>query len=441
MRGLWILVVILAGSLTGYLVTRFEGREPGVQTQLGPMYVGDQHTHEFRVSDEGTGLESVRVWLSQGDRRQEIFAQEFAGNLFTGAELEEPRAIRVTLKTGELGLTEGRAMLHLEAADYSWRGNRTHVEIPLVIDTRAPRIQLRSGLTYARRGGAELAVYSIDEEKVEDGVELGELRFPGFPHPEDASLRVSFYAIPYDVDPRLTPRVFAVDRAGNRSELPLPVRMVERSFPNDEIELSDGFMSRKVAELLGRNSTGTLEGYLKLNDEMRHENARKVFKICQRSSEDRLWSGAFKQLPGSRVGARFAEKRKYRYQGSIVDRQTHLGYDLASTAHATVPAANDGVVVYSDPLGIYGNTVILDHGLGLFTLYGHLSDFAVQTGQAVHQGEPLGHTGTTGLAGGDHLHFSVLVSGVFVDPLEWFDARWIREHVEPKLGAAVREAL
>ena len=100
-----------------------------------------------------------------------------------------------------------------------------------------------------------------------------------------------------------------------------------------------------------------------------------------------------------------------------------------------MPAGNHGVVAFAGPLGIYGNTVVIDHGLGVFSLYGHLSELSVEAGGRVQKGESVGRTGQSGLAGGDHLHFSMLVHGEFVDPLEWFDAKWIREHLEPKFAA------
>jgi murein DD-endopeptidase MepM/ murein hydrolase activator NlpD len=143
-------------------------------------------------------------------------------------------------------------------------------------------------------------------------------------------------------------------------------------------------------------------------------------------------------MPNTHTGARFAERRSYVYEGKVVDTQTHMGFDFASTSHAPVPAANDGVVVFAGPLGIYGNTVVLDHGLGLFSLYGHLSEIAVEKGSPVVKGEALGKSGTTGLAGGDHLHYAMLLDGVFVDPIEWFDAKWISEHIEGKLTAAAQ---
>jgi murein DD-endopeptidase MepM/ murein hydrolase activator NlpD len=125
----------------------------------------------------------------------------------------------------------------------------------------------------------------------------------------------------------------------------------------------------------------------------------------------------------------------YLYAGEEVDRQTHLGFDLASIAQSPVEASNSGTVVHADYLGIYGNTVIIDHGLGLFSLYGHLSSMDVTRGQQVARGDMLGRTGQTGLAAGDHLHFSMIVGGAQVTPLEWWDPKWVQEHVLSKLGA------
>ncbi len=119
-----------------------------------------------------------------------------------------------------------------------------------------------------------------------------------------------------------------------------------------------------------------------------------------------------------------------------MDTAVHLGYDLASLKHSPVPAANSGVVVFAAPLTIYGNTVVVDHGLGLQTLYGHLSSIEVKEGDQVKQGQALGRTGITGLAVGDHLHYEVLIGGVSVTPVEWWDGRWIRDHIGRPLHEA-----
>jgi murein DD-endopeptidase MepM/ murein hydrolase activator NlpD len=435
MRMVWILLVVLAGVIGGYLYTRFEPEAPVIETRLDRVVLSQEHLHEFRVHDVGMGVERVNVRLERGDDSFELAKVTYPGNLFGGADLLIERKLDVTIRPGELGLDDGPGTLVAEARDYSWRGNQARVEIPVLIDTRAPRVAVLTGLTYARRGGSEVALYRVDEETVRDGIEVGEVFFQGYPHPDDPRRRVAFYALPPGVAAGDRPRVVAEDRAGNATRVPLNVELIERSFPSDQIRLSQPFMEAKIAELIGGEvPDDVVAGYLKINRDMRADNAATIREITSQSSSDRLWSGAFLQLPGSHVGASFAEHRTYSFDGRTVDEQTHLGYDLSSTAAAAVPAANDGVVAFAGPLGIYGNTVIVDHGLGLFSLYGHLSVISVEKGSPVARGDALGRSGQTGLAGGDHLHFSMILSGEFVDPLEWFDAKWIDEHIEPKFA-------
>lgn len=436
MKLVWIAVIVLAGIAAGAVFTRLEGAPPSVRTREGLVYVGSEYSHEFRVIDEGMGVRNVRVWLESGGKTIDLLSETYEGNFLMGASLGIARRVEVTFNPADLGLEQGPALLSAEAEDWAWRPNLTRVDIPLLIDTEPPRVSVHTGLTYVRRGGSEMVVYSVSEPVPRHGVQIGETFSPGFPHPADPERFLAFYPLPPDTPAGTSPVVVAEDRAGNRTRVGLSISIIERTFPEDKISLSDAFLSKKVPELLGGEQDDLLAGYLQINRNMRRENGEQIQAVCEASSEERLWRGIFQQLPNSHVGARFAEKRSYKYQGREVDQQLHMGYDLASTSHAPVPAANSGVVVYADDLGIYGQTVIIDHGMSLFSLYGHLSEIAVETGQVLAQGEELGKTGTTGLAGGDHLHYAMMVSGVFVDPLEWFDARWIQEHIEVKFRIA-----
>ena len=141
-------------------------------------------------------------------------------------------------------------------------------------------------------------------------------------------------------------------------------------------------------------------------------------------------------MGSTKVMAHFADRRSYVYRGKGVDQQDHLGLDMAGLARAPVPAANDGVVVLAKFFGIYGNAVVVDHGYGLMSLYGHLSAIDVKEGQSVTRGQILGRTGDTGLAGGDHLHFAILLQGLPVSPIEWWDAHWLNDRIARKLGPA-----
>lgn len=436
MRIVWLLILALTALLGTFLYTHFERDAPVIHTATHTMHIGGKYSHEFRLMDVGMGIETVRVWLQSGETQIELLNRSYDGDLFRGAAINMPRAVDVSFDARELKLAPGPATLHAEVVDFAWAPNKTAVSVPLMIDTRAPRISLQTGLTYVRRGGSEAVVYQLNEEVEEHGVAVGDELFPGFKHPNDPTRFIAFYALSPDASSVDMPAIVASDRAGNRTRMPISISVIEREFPSDEINLSDSFLDRKIAEILGGEHPDRVGAYLQINDAMRAQNAATIREICANSSRERLWSGSFLQLPNSRVGAVFAEHRTYKYGGAVIDTQTHLGYDLASTSRAEIPAANDGVVIFADELGIYGQTVIIDHGLSLFSLYGHLSEISSEKGQAVARGEVIGTTGATGLAGGDHLHFAMLIHGSFVDPLEWFDGRWIREHIDPKFADA-----
>ena len=127
--------------------------------------------------------------------------------------------------------------------------------------------------------------------------------------------------------------------------------------------------------------------------------------------------------------AKYGDERTYLYKGNKISKSAHLGYDLASYSKAPVEAANSGIVIFSADLSIYGSTVIIDHGLGLMSLYGHLSALTVEKGDRVKRGDMIGKTGATGLAGGDHLHFGRLRHGYEVSPVYWWDRNWIKIHI------------
>jgi len=167
---------------------------------------------------------------------------------------------------------------------------------------------------------------------------------------------------------------------------------------------------------------------------VRRENEQRIREIAAKTAPERLWTGPFAQWANSKVTSRFAERRTYRIDGKDVSHATHFGYDLAATAGAPITAANSGRVLFAGELGIYGNCVIVDHGMGVVTLYGHLSSLEAKEGDAVEKGAVLGRSGATGLAGGDHLHFAILVGDAYVDPVEWWDEKWVREKIDAKLA-------
>jgi murein DD-endopeptidase MepM/ murein hydrolase activator NlpD len=286
-------------------------------------------------------------------------------------------------------------------------------------------------------------VYRVGNTAVRDGVQAGEWWFPGFPMPGgDGQDRFALFAVPYDMAEPSGVRLVAVDDVRNESRASFIDRFRPRPFKTDTIPLNDDFIQRVVPAILEQtpemSSTGDALGdFLAVNGELRRRNAATLGELASRSKPEFLWTAPFLPMRNAQVMSSFADRRTYVYDGRAVDQQDHLGFDLASTSRAEIQAANSGVVLLARYFGIYGNTVVLDHGYGLLSLYGHLSSIAVEEGQSVTRGQELGRSGATGLAGGDHLHFTILLQGLPVNPAEWWDEHWIQDRLDLKLGAAL----
>ncbi|MDR1360185.1 MAG: M23 family metallopeptidase, partial [Deltaproteobacteria bacterium] len=346
-----------------------------------------------------------------------------------------------TFSLKDAGLKDGAVELEITAVDdslgYFGRGNSVTWNIPLVIDSAPPLISVRTSPPNIRRGGSGCILYSVSKELSRTGVRVGDLFFPAFRQANGEY--ICFFAFPYYQNVQdFSPQLLAVDLAGNTRIDPLPAVRLPRNFKSDVISLSRDFLNGKAAEFSAvvPGEMSDLERFLQVNGRIRKENAATLLKIGQDTAPGALWKGPFLRLPRAAPKAGFADFRAYLWQGEKVDEQIHLGFDLASVARAPVPAANSGRVVFAGYLGIYGNIVVIDHGLGLQSLYSHMSSYSVRQGQTIARGEIIGATGATGMAGGDHLHFGILISGLEVTPLEWLDAHWIRDNISERIKTA-----
>lgn len=398
------------------------------------------------VSDEGTGLSKVRVYLLDSYGESVLLEKEYE----KGTKSD---VLEIRIDPRKLGIKSGPSEFFVEASDYFMDGfvspNRTVFSSKVNLDFLPPKVEELSPMQYITHGGAGVVVYSVSEDAVESGVEVKGGFFRGYGgYFNDPDIFVSFFAYPYDAGPDEDVTVYARDRAGNERRASVAYRLSRASYASDTITVSDRFMKRKVLplfeEVYGR-SAGAEEGeadfrqaFLKINRELRASNDEKIREIGRASAEEILWKGKFTQLSNSKVGATFADRRSYEMDGEVIDNQYHLGYDLSVTSRYRVGASNDGVVVFAGDLGIYGSTVIIDHGMGLMTLYSHLSSIEVAEGEDVRKRQVVGKTGTTGLAVGDHLHFGVYVGGVAVRPLEWWDAKWIDANIWRKINYVKR---
>jgi murein DD-endopeptidase MepM/ murein hydrolase activator NlpD len=434
-----LLVAALLVGVAGFAWTRFEGSPPEIRAP-GEVLVGAEGgSVDLEVVDPDSGLRSVTAVLSHPGGELTLAAQELPGTLLGGGQRrDEPLHLELAIDPGKLPRGVEQAFLRVTARDWSWRGglggNEARLDLPVTIDRKPPRISVATGLTYVRRGGAGVVVYTLGEPVKRDGVEVGDTFFRGYPLGER---RVAFYAVPTDAPKNPSLRVVAEDQAGNVGRARWPVVVNERELPHADVRLPASFLDTVVPRLAaaeGIDASDATAAFQRINTEVRAANEARIRSELADSAPERLWEGAFEQLANSQVTSRFAEQRRYFVGGKPVSEATHFGYDLASTKAAPVTAAAAGRVVYADELGIYGNCVLVDHGLGVGSLYGHLSRVDVEPGQEVARGQTLGLSGATGLAGGDHLHFAILVGGVYVDPLEWWDPSWVRANVDARLA-------
>lgn len=430
-------ILLMLGAI-GYLAWRQSVPPVRAEFQPVPKFIGLRTPITIDLHAARGGVQSVDVRLLQGGTRVNVAQQAFAG------PVSSEQRVQLIVAGGTLGLREGAATLEVRARDGFWRpirvDDRTIASIPVTLDFTPPTLEILASTRYLSRGGGGLvALRAKGAARV--GVSVGDLFFPAFPAgAPDTGLHAALYALPWNLPAGAPITVSAQDEAGNAVSRALAVDIRPRKFPIDTIDVSEQFLSSKMPELLPERGQippdQLLAAFLIVNRDKRKEAEEMKRKLAQRTKPSPLFEGAFVQPRNTKVFSNFAETRTYRYQGKDVDTQVHLGYDLASLKNFPVPAANSGVVVFAGPLNIYGNAVVIDHGWGLQTLYGHLSALEVKDGDEVKKGQELGRSGATGLALGDHLHFEVLIQGISVTPVEWWDGKWIRDHV----GRPLREA-
>ena len=434
-----VLLLIVIGALGAgawYLGPRFEADPPQLRLAPDADAVGLTPL-ELQVTDKGAGLKSVTVALSQGGTDHPLAAEQ----------LSQPageKKIAVSLAKVP-GVKEGPAVLRITARDASlwhwFKGNETVLEKSITIDITPPALDLIADDRYVNFGGVGVIVYKSSADTATSGVKMGDYFFPGFAgqvkdHPD---YYLAFFAHPYNAPPEARPTLVATDKAGNAREMRLAYELKNVKYKKSTIVLSDNFLQNKIVPLIEDVAArqGTIKDqFIAVNKTLRKANEDKITEVTKQATPQMLWKDAFAQLSNSKVEANFADFRTYTYNGESIDSAYHLGYDLSVTRNYPVEAANAGKIAFAGPLGIYGNAVIIDHGLGLFTLYGHMSAIDVKVGDSVTKRQPLGKTGETGLAAGDHLHFGIYLSGLPVLPVEWWDQKWIDDNITPKLAGS-----
>jgi murein DD-endopeptidase MepM/ murein hydrolase activator NlpD len=455
MRYLIGLILLLLIALGAAYVAAGRGGPPSITIARPEKWVGVSTPMEVDIGAPGAQLKTLSIVFEQNGKQTTLYSMENGQPSGEGVKLDGPDKLIINRTLGKEtvpGLQTGPGRITVTASRTALHGIRTlqsSASHDVQVRLERPQVSIVSSKHYINLGGSEMVVYRATPADVTSGVLVGDIEYPGYPASgastvegvklDDPTLRIAFFALRYDQDLKTPIRLFARDEAGNSARGDFDYTTFPKPFKKSKIPLDDKFLDRVVPAILAGTTEVKPEGdnlakFLVINGELRRKNAAKIASFAKQSSPEILWRGAvFHPFGNNAVESAFADQRTYIYNGKEVDQQVHLGFDLASFTNVKLVAANRGKVVWADELGIYGNCVIIDHGMGVQSLYGHLSSIGVKAGEMVEKEQEIGKSGMTGLAGGDHLHFTMLVNGNMVNPVEWWDAHWIQDRILRKL--------
>jgi murein DD-endopeptidase MepM/ murein hydrolase activator NlpD len=384
---------------------------------------------------------TLRVRDPRGVRKVEAFVEQ-NGARFPVWQLAQPSGAADNTWSFAAGtkttpqLRDGQAKLIVEATSNDLLRKTARLERDVTVVTQPPSVSVDSDQHYLYLGMADLATFNVSGSWTAAGVRVGDQTYRAWPMPGGKSGLFSLFAFAWNMPAGTIPKVFAANGAGNDVTTPINFQFPKKEQPKytvHDLQVSDAFMQKVVGELDSNGSGDPVARFVRINNEMRRANNKTVSDLQFKTADRFLFSQPFARQSHSQAEASFADVRNYIYQGRKIDQQVHLGYDLAVTQHVGVEASNDGRVVYAAPLGIYGNCIVVDHGYGLQTIYGHLSHIDVHEGDTVKRGQVMGQSGMTGMAGGDHIHFAMQLDGVQIDPKEWWDGHWIHDHIAKRV--------
>ncbi len=385
---------------------------------------------KLRIKDTHSGLKKIGVYLVQ--EREEKSKTLIEDVILAPKSKEKDYTIKIN--ANELGLKAGKTFIIISASDNGLFENKSTKTLEFFLDPEPPVISILYFQGYVINGGVAFAVLKVSDDVKEAGIQVGNLKFKCVTGLfADKTVYSCVFPYPYYWEEKKPLKAYAIDRAGNQTFYGIKYRFKLIKYRKSTINLKMSFIENKIKPLAERYPppkpiTDPIELFKYVNVEVRKRNEEVIHKITRRIIIKRpQFRPAMLEMRGAVLG-RFADYRRYKLDGKLIEGGDayHKGLDFASVKNARVPAAADGVVVFTGYLGIYGNTIIIEHGMGVFTLYSHLADFLVKKGQVVKKGQIIAHTDTTGLAVGDHLHFAVIVQGLEVHPLEWWDKNWLK---------------
>jgi len=437
----WIGVVLVLSAL-GFMgfSPLFERDEPKVTVSQDGYWNFNDPIH---VSVEDTsGLKSFKATIATPHDEWVVVDENTPSS-------EAKKVFEILPPKGVHRVEATSVVLKIEVTDKSlwgfFMGNTYQQEMTLVIDQRRPVLSIIANSYKIQKGGSAIVIFKADDPHLES-LKI-ETNF-GKTFIAQPFMKQGYYAslVAWPVqEASFSATVIARDRAGNETRNAVPLRLKDHRYRVSNIELSDAFLDGKIAQLANEyeQTAGVddrLEQFRIINEKVRADNEKIIHDITSKVSKNMIVDFApepFYPLVNGQKVADFGDHRIYSYKGQEnISQAYHMGLDLASVAMGPITSSNGGNVVFSQPNGIYGNLPIIDHGFGLYTLYGHCSEVHVQKGDIAALGQQIAKTGLSGYAMGDHLHFGILVQGIEVRPEEWMDTKWIYDNITSVIESA-----
>ncbi|XOB62656.1 M23 family metallopeptidase [Campylobacterota bacterium DY0563] len=439
----FVFILIIAGGGFVYFSPLFE-KQPAKIVLNSSGFWNLKDSLSVDLFDE-SGIKSYKIYYKSGNNIEKLSENTISAKQEKVVLNIKPLPLRPNIK---------EVIIAIEVYDNSFwnffQGNKSYKEYKLNIDKKRPIARVISNSYNIKRGGSAALVVEARDENLKDKYITfnNEYRFELIPY-----LKEGFYAAiiawPIDIkfDEFSRVNLVAIDQANNETTTKVPFYIKDLKIKNDKLTISDNFINKVSVPVLQKSDyeipNTNEEIFIKQNRELRANNVNTIKEeSINNMSKEMITSfniKPFRRLSGSKTFAGFAERREYSYDGHKIDEAWHLGMDWASIKHADVKISNNGKVIFNNYLGIYGNTLIVDHGFGLQTLYAHTSQFQVTKGDDVRAGQIIANTGSTGAVFGDHLHFGVLVQGIEVNPIEWMDRNWIKTRISNILAEAKQE--
>ncbi|HIQ27116.1 MAG TPA: M23 family metallopeptidase [Sulfurovum sp.] len=432
-------ILIVLGLLVGagyiYTATEFEREAPIIHNDTNIFW---NRTDPLKIHlSDNRELKDFELILNDGTHSLIIGQGDFEENT------KEQTLLVKYPKSQTLNHKAVQLQLQVSVNDTSlwnfFQGNKTIQTIKISVDHKRPNINVLANSYSITQGGSALVIFQANDENLDElYIEAVGKKFKAQPYKKEGYY-AALIAWPFD-EIEFKAKIIATDKAKNRRVVDIPFYLKNRNYKVSWIKVRDKFLDGKITDLISTNPEyasidDKLEKLRAVNESMRLDNEKKIYNLSKKVSNEILDSWKIKKFYPLKNGAKvasFGDKRHYYYgtKDNEVSQSYHVGYDLASTKMAAIKTSNAGKVVYADENGIYGNMPMIDHGLGLYSLYGHCSQLLVKEGDDVSAGQTIAKTGVTGLALGDHLHFGILVQGIEVRPVEWFDAGWIRKNID-----------